>query len=206
MLVAELLDPQPGEHVLDCCAAPGGKTTHIAEKMRDEGTVWASDVHEHKRGLIDDQAKRLGLRSIRTTTADARELANRFEKESFDRILLDAPCSGFGVIRRKPDLKWAKKPEDIETINAIQRDILERIHPLLKPGGVLVYSTCTIEREENEATVERFLQEHPDFALDTDIAVSLPDNFRPFRGMVTILPHMFGSDGFFIARMRKIDS
>lgn len=203
MLVAELLDPQPGERVLDCCAAPGGKTTHIAEKMRDEGVVWASDVHEHKQGLIADQAKRLGLESIRTMTADARELAERFEPASFDRILLDAPCSGFGVIRRKPDLKWAKKPEDVTAINAIQRDILGRIHPLLKPGGVLVYSTCTIEREENEATVERFLQEHPEFALDADVPVSLPEGLTPFRGMVTILPQDFGSDGFFIARLRK---
>ncbi|KIL41201.1 16S rRNA methyltransferase [Gordoniibacillus kamchatkensis] len=203
MLVAELLDPRPGMTVLDCCAAPGGKTTHIAEKMRDDGVVWASDVHEHKQKLIGDQAARLGLRCIRALTADARELAGRFPPASFDRILLDAPCTGFGVIRRKPDLKWAKEPGDIAAINAIQRDILERVHGLLKPGGILVYSTCTIEREENEDTVGRFLSEHPEFSLDTDIDVILPDDLRPFTGMLTILPYQFGSDGFFIARMRK---
>jgi 16S rRNA (cytosine967-C5)-methyltransferase len=203
MLVAELLDPQPGMTVLDCCAAPGGKTTHIAEKMRDEGVVWASDVHEHKRKLIGEQAERLKLRSIRTLTADARELADRFAPGTFDRILLDAPCTGFGVIRRKPDLKWAKQPGDIPAINAIQRGILERIHSLLKPGGILVYSTCTIEREENEDTVEWFLANHPEFSLDAEIGLSLPAALAPFTGMLTILPHQFGSDGFFIARLRK---
>ncbi|MFC0216067.1 16S rRNA (cytosine(967)-C(5))-methyltransferase RsmB [Paenibacillus chartarius] len=203
MLVAELLAPEPGMAVLDCCAAPGGKTTHIAEKLRGEGAVWASDVHEHKIKLIDEQAQRLGLTNIRTICADARELAHRFPPESFDCILLDAPCSGFGVIRRKPDLKWAKMPDDIPAINAIQREILESIHPLLKPGGVLVYSTCTIEREENEDTVQAFLANHTEFALDKASPVRLPEPLLPFTGMVTILPHQFGSDGFFIARMRK---
>jgi 16S rRNA (cytosine967-C5)-methyltransferase len=204
MLVAELLAPQPGMTVLDCCAAPGGKTAHIAEKMGDEGAVWASDVHEHKRRLIDEQAERLGLRSISTMTADARELAERFPPASFDRILLDAPCTGFGVIRRKPDLKWAKQPADIAAISELQRDLLERIHSLLKPGGILVYSTCTIEREENEDNVAAFLDRHPEYTLDADSGdVSLPAELMPFTGMVTILPYQFGSDGFFIARMRR---
>ncbi len=205
MLVAEAVSPAPGMNVLDCCAAPGGKTAHMAEKMRDEGEIRACDIHEHKRKLIEGQAARLGLGSIRTLVEDARELGKRFPAETFDRILLDAPCSGFGVIRRKPDLKWSKKETEIPQIRRIQRDILWNVHRLLKPGGVLVYSTCTIERSENQELVEEFLAEHPEFAADPSLRESMPEALagQAGNGMVQILPHHYHSDGFFIAKLRK---
>ncbi|GIP36735.1 ribosomal RNA small subunit methyltransferase B [Paenibacillus sp. J31TS4] len=205
MLVAEALAPEPGMTVLDCCAAPGGKTTHLAEKMQDRGRIVACDVHEHKEALIRRQAERLGLTSIDTQVTDARELAAKYPPASFDRILLDAPCSGLGVIRRKPDLKWAKEESEIASVAKVQQELLEAVHGLLKPGGVLVYSTCTTAREENAGMVKQFLEAHPDFRLEP-----LPaDVFGPDKlpgadsGMVQLLPQQFHSDGFFIARLRK---
>ncbi|UJF36309.1 16S rRNA (cytosine(967)-C(5))-methyltransferase RsmB [Paenibacillus hexagrammi] len=205
MLVAEALDPQPGMRVLDCCAAPGGKTAHIAEKMNDQGEIWACDLHEHKRKLIEDQAKRLGLTSIHTLVMDALELPEHFAPESFDRILLDAPCSAFGVIRRKPDLKWAKEEEDVSNICNLQSALLDKVHRLLKPGGILVYSTCTIERSENDEFVRHFLEQHDEF----DLAPLPSEAFQAIEqqdaqaGMVQIFPQQFRSDGFFIARLQK---
>ncbi|MFC3843837.1 16S rRNA (cytosine(967)-C(5))-methyltransferase RsmB [Paenibacillus sp. MAH-36] len=205
MLVAEALEPRPGMTVLDCCAAPGGKTAHIAEKMDDSGKIWACDLHEHKQKLIADQAERLGLTSIQTLVMDAAKLDEHFGAESFDRILLDAPCSGLGVIRRKPDLKWAKQEAEIDAISELQYAILSRVHRLLRPGGVLVYSTCTIEHAENAGMVERFLAEHRDFELEPLPAEAFAsvDPAAAAAGMVQILPQQFHSDGFFIARLRK---
>jgi 16S rRNA (cytosine967-C5)-methyltransferase len=195
MLVAEWVDPQPGERVLDCCAAPGGKTAHLAEKMQDRGEIIACDIHEHKEKLIREQAERLGLKSIRTLVADAKELDQRFAAGSFDRILLDAPCSGLGVIRRKPDMKWGKEERELGEICDVQRAILDAVHPLLKPGGVLVYSTCTMEKAENEDMIRGFLAKHPEFELDP------PPHTK--EASIQIFPFDFGSDGFYIARLRK---
>ncbi len=219
MLVAEWVDPQPGERVLDCCAAPGGKTAHLAERMGDKGEVVATDVHEHKRELVSAQAERLGLSSVETVTADARTLADRYPKASFDRILLDAPCSGLGVIRRKPDVKWTKTEAEIEAIRLVQLELLEAVSPLLKPGGVLVYSTCTIERSENEELVRTFIASHPEFELDeppaaaqpaitvstapTSQADTLPSEAGSSPAMRQLMPYEFGSDGFFLARLRR---
>ncbi|WP_272949056.1 16S rRNA (cytosine(967)-C(5))-methyltransferase RsmB [Paenibacillus contaminans] len=205
MLVAEAVSPRPGMRVLDCCSAPGGKTAHMAEKMGDNGTIVACDLHPHKEQLIRDQADRLGLSAIRTIVGDAEKLDAAFEAESFDCILLDAPCSGLGVIRRKPDLKWAKAETDIEDICGVQHAILESVHKLLKPGGILVYSTCTVERSENEGMIERFTREHPEFRLEPFPEGALPPELEAEgrRGMLQLLPHHFHSDGFFIARLRK---
>ncbi len=205
MLVAELLAPEPGMRVLDCCAAPGGKTTHIAEKMADEGEVLAFDIHAHKKRLIEAQADRLGLRSIAAEAMDARQLGQRFEPGTFDRILLDAPCSGLGVIRRKPDLKWTKTAEDIAAVSAIQRELLDTVAPLLRPGGLLVYSTCTLEADENEHRVDAFLAAHPDFVCDESAAERLPKLAEHFirPGMLRLLPHHYQSDGFFITVLSK---
>ncbi|ADC48156.1 rRNA SAM-dependent methyltransferase RmsB [Alkalihalophilus pseudofirmus OF4] len=207
MLVGRALGANSGERVADVCAAPGGKTTHIAEQMNNEGSVLAFDLHDHKVKLIRGQAARLDLSIIDTQAADARKLAEKFEPESFDRILVDAPCSGFGVIKRKPDIKWAKKEADIKAIQSIQQAILNAVAPLLKKGGTLVYSTCTVDKDENEETVEAFLAEHPSFVKDEDLKNRLPkqviDSKRFKSGMVTILPQDFNSDGFFISSLVK---
>lgn len=210
MLVAAVADPMPGMQVLDCCAAPGGKTTHMAERMQNKGKVIANDVHPHKEALIKQQAERLGLTCIETMTGDAMDLPTRLPKQSFDVVLLDAPCSGLGVIRRKPEIKWTKTAEDITSLAILQSQLLRRVKELVKPGGVLVYSTCTIADEENQQSVQHFLAENPDFSLDVSWPEEvlaplkeqgqLPDRFS---GMLQILPQMFGSDGFFIARLRR---
>jgi 16S rRNA (cytosine967-C5)-methyltransferase len=206
MLVALTVAPEPGMRVLDCCAAPGGKTTHLAELMQNKGEIIASDVHEHKEKLIREQATRLRLFSIRTVVCDARHLAARYPAESFDRILLDAPCTGVGVIRRKPDLKWTKKESEIAEIAELQRSILDSIHPLLKPGGILVYSTCTTEPEENIEQIRRFLEAEPAFTPEPFPEGILPEGWASEEGrsgMLQLLPHQYDSDGFFIARLRK---
>jgi 16S rRNA (cytosine967-C5)-methyltransferase len=218
MLVAEIADPHPGMRVLDCCAAPGGKTGHLAEKMQDRGELWACDLHAHKMKLIEQQARRLKLSCIHTIAGDARELPEQFAAESFDCVLLDAPCTGLGVIRRKPDIKWAKLPEDIAAIARVQRELLDRMAGLVKPGGMLLYSTCTIAVEENQQAIAAFLAEHSDFAPDLAEPERIPELKShtpaaslslPLRqalreeGMVQILPHEYDSDGFFIAKLRK---
>ena len=203
MLVAEALDPQPGMSVLDCCAAPGGKTAHIAEKMGDQGRIVANDLHEHKQKLIQEQTERLGLTSVESSVGDALALKDRYEPASFDRVLLDAPCSGFGVIRRKPDLRWAKTPEDAASIANLQRQMLNAVSGLVKPGGILVYSTCTIEREENQRAVAEFLRDHAEFVAEPFDVPTL-ENMPQLGGAgVQILPNQFGSDGFYIARLRR---
>jgi len=207
MVVAAVVAAEPGMRVLDCCAAPGGKTTHIAETMGDSGEVWANDIHEHKQALIASQVQRLGLKSVKTLVSDAARLREKFPEAHFDRILLDAPCSGLGVIRRKPDIKWRKSAEEIRQLPELQHRLLEKAAALLKPGGALVYSTCTVETAENEAVVKRFLEEHPEFAPDHQVSglvpATLAPNVQPDIGAIRILPHHFGSDGFFIARLWK---
>ncbi|WP_339831371.1 16S rRNA (cytosine(967)-C(5))-methyltransferase RsmB [Paenibacillus sp. FSL R7-0272] len=205
MLVAEAVAPEEGQKVLDCCAAPGGKTAHIAEKMRDRGRIIANDVHAHKRELILDQAERLGLSCIDAVTGDALDLDKRYAESSFDRILLDAPCSGLGVIRRKPDVKWTKSSSDIEDISSLQRELLDCVAPLLKPGGILVYSTCTIESAENEDMVADFLDRHPEYKAIETSAWSQPGSreWKAVNGGVQILPQYAHSDGFYIARLTK---
>ncbi|WP_425464222.1 16S rRNA (cytosine(967)-C(5))-methyltransferase RsmB [Paenibacillus zeisoli] len=207
MLVAAAVDPAPGMRILDCCAAPGGKSCHIAEKLDGAGEIIANDVHPHKAKLIADQAARLELNTVRTTTGDALELASKYPPGSFDRILLDAPCSGLGVIRRKPDLKWAKQPEDIDEISQLQLKLLDEVAGLLKPGGILVYSTCTVEKRENERVVQAFLGSHSEFAEAPD----LPDSLKQLEALkhregpgMQILPQDYHSDGFYIARLLKL--
>lgn len=214
MLVAEAVQPQPGMNVLDCCAAPGGKTAHMAEKMKDQGRIVANDIHDHKRKLIDDQAERLHLNVIETAIGDALTLVDRYPAASFDRILLDAPCSGLGVIRRKPDLKWNKSPQDIQDISELQQQLIQQVSTLLKPGGILVYSTCTIEYSENEYVVRRFLEHNSDFE-PADTPLNPLKEAAQQRGSsgkksnessigLQILPHDYHSDGFYIAALRRM--
>ncbi|SIQ22168.1 MULTISPECIES: 16S rRNA (cytosine(967)-C(5))-methyltransferase RsmB [unclassified Paenibacillus] len=214
MLVAAAANPRPGSRVLDCCAAPGGKSTHLAELMGDRGEVVSNDLHAHKLALIEDNAKRLGLRAVHPVTGDAAELGRLYPAESFDLVLLDAPCSGLGVIRRKPEIKWTKSEGDIKDIAALQTRLLEAAAGLVKPGGVLLYSTCTIEHSENAGQVAAFLGRHPEYALDPG---GWPEKvLEPLRaagvagaeeavfdGSLQLLPQHFGSDGFYIARLTK---
>lgn len=205
MLVARALDPNSSDKVLDSCAAPGGKTTHLAEIMNGEGEIIALDLHEHKVSLINEQATRLKLRNIQTKAKDSRKAGELFARESFDCILVDAPCSGLGVIRRKPDIKWQKNAEDIDKVAIIQYDILKSIAPLLKKGGRLVYSTCTIDAKENEHVVKKFLDEHADFTIDHSLVERLPEKVQSLcnDGMVQLIPSDFHTDGFFIASLTK---
>lgn len=204
MLVAHALDASENDIVLDTCAAPGGKTTHIAEGL-STGQVYALDLHEHKVKLIKDQAARLGLRNIKTQVADSRHVQDLFNKEGFDRILVDAPCSGLGVMRRKPDVKYTKTKDDIIKLSSIQLKLLEEAASLVKPGGRLVYSTCTVDQEENNRVAEEFLASHPDFEKDETLKERMPDEVVPLveGNMLQVFPQNFGSDGFFIASFRK---
>ncbi|TLS37318.1 16S rRNA (cytosine(967)-C(5))-methyltransferase RsmB [Pseudalkalibacillus caeni] len=207
MLVARGLDIEPGMSVLDACAAPGGKTTHIAELMKNEGQVYSLDLHKHKVKLIKDQVKRLGLTNVETAALDSRKAGGFFQGTRFDRILVDAPCTGYGVIRRKPDIKWSKQEKDAEAISAVQKEILQTVSTLLKPGGKLLYSTCTIEEAENQRVIEAFLKENPEFTQDRTLIERLPEKLGHFvgndDGQVQILPHYFGTDGFYIACLTK---
>ncbi|MDN4073492.1 16S rRNA (cytosine(967)-C(5))-methyltransferase RsmB [Fictibacillus terranigra] len=207
MLVARALNPSMNEKILDACAAPGGKTTHIAELLNNTGEVTALDLHPHKVKLIQEQADRLGLTNIKTEALDSRKAGERFSSSSFDRILVDAPCSGFGVIRKKPDIKWSKKEEDIHRIAEIQLQILDKVAELLKPGGTLLYSTCTVDTEENNEIADAFLKHHPDFEWDMTFNERLPEPLKPYlkpaEAQVQILPHYFNSDGFYLACFKK---
>lgn len=204
MLVGDVLDPTPGASVLDMCAAPGGKTTHLAELLNGEGSVDAYDIHEHKVDLINKQAKRLGLHNVKAEQMDARQLPQRITKV-YDYVLLDAPCSGFGVIRRKPEIKWRKSLTDVGALVQLQRQLLTAASQLVKPGGVLVYSTCTLEQRENEKQVSWFLDRYPMYRLSKTWPPNVPADVvskaQLAPGMLRIFPHYFNSDGFFIARM-----
>ncbi|MBC1209671.1 16S rRNA (cytosine(967)-C(5))-methyltransferase RsmB [Listeria booriae] len=202
MLVAHALQLEDGLRVLDACSAPGGKTTHIGEKMHNTGEIIALDIHPHKTKLVNKAAKRLDLTNITTEVLDARKATEQFEAASFDRVLVDAPCSGFGVLRRKPDIKYSKTEADIVNLARIQEAILAEVSTLLKENGILIYSTCTIDQQENRGVVEAFLQTHPEFQLER---VQLPEKMQAYvkADYLELVPTDIGSDGFFIASFRK---
>lgn len=204
MLVSRILDPKLGDVVVDMCAAPGGKSTHIAQLMQNKGVVISRDVHEHKIKLIDELAKRLEIDIIKSELYDACKLDNSLIGKA-DRVLVDAPCTGLGVIRRKPDIKWARNLNDIEDIVKIQKAILNNAAKYVKSGGFLVYSTCTIEPRENEMVVEEFIKENKEYEK-VDITPLLPDKLKKpsaIDGKLQLYPNVDGVDGFFICKMRK---
>jgi 16S rRNA (cytosine967-C5)-methyltransferase len=199
------LGPQKGERVLDACAAPGGKSTQMAQLMGDEGEIYACDVNHNKLRMIRETCDRLGIKTVRTFTMDASIPSNAIKDVTFHRILVDAPCSGLGVIRRNPEGKWWKSPADLPQQAANQFAILENLSKYLEPGGTLLYSTCSTSRQENEEVVDRFLVRHPEFALE-DLRPLFP-SFAPLfteRGFFRSWPHRDGMDGFFAARLKKI--
>ena len=204
-LVVELLDPRPGERVLDACAAPGGKATAIAERIGRDGSVRALDRHERRLGLLMRDTRRLGLENISAETRDASQpLPERLVAGGFDRVLVDAPCSGLGTLRRNPDARWRVQPGDVPRLAELQLAILRSVAPALKPSGALVYSTCTLLPEENEAVVEAFLRDAPSFRLVPRAA--LPASVQPLTeeaGFMRLFPHRHDTDGFFAARIER---
>ena len=205
MLVARALKPKHHSKVLDTCSAPGGKTTHVAELMRQTGTVYAHDVYEHKIKLIEDNVKRLGLTNVVATLQDATTLNERYESDSFDAVLVDAPCSGLGILRRHPEVKITKQPSDLDEIMMIQKKILNTVAPLVKVGGTLVYSTCTVNRKENDKMFGQFLAQHPEYELDATLVNRLPEvlHEQTKKGMVQLFPGDYQTDGFFIACLKR---
>lgn len=199
MLACEILEPKKGDFVIDMCAAPGGKTTYMAQLMENDGKVSAFDIHEHKIKLIRENAKRLGIDIISAEISDACVTHDEY-RELADRVLADVPCSGLGIIRKKPEIK--KSFSEKEDLPKIQYKILENAALYLKKGGELVYSTCTTEKAENEDVVNRFLTEHKNFEA-VDIEKHLHKKTAE-KGCVTLLPNIDGTDGFFIAKLKRV--
>ena len=185
--------------VLDCCAAPGGKSFAAAMQMENTGSILSCDLHAHKISLIEKNAARLGISILKAEQRSASEFDPALEAQ-FDLVIADVPCSGLGVIRKKPDIRY--KPLDaIERLPDVQRAILETVSRYVKPGGALLYSTCTVRKEENEAVALPFLQAHPEFSLEPFPG---PDGLDlPNEGYAALLPHKHAADGFFICKLRK---
>lgn len=203
MMAVHALEPKAGMTVLDCCAAPGGKTSYIAELMQNTGRVYAWDKHEHRVELIKAQAERLRLYNIRPAVRDAEVHQERFDA-GMDRVIIDAPCSGTGVMDNKPDIKYRLQESDIPALATVQQALLHANAPYVKPGGILVYATCSILPQENADQVKRFLADHPEFAIDP-LPETVPEKYREQAGEygLQLLPHRDGVEGFFIARMRR---
>ncbi|GAU78745.1 16S rRNA (cytosine(967)-C(5))-methyltransferase RsmB [Fusibacter sp. 3D3] len=214
MFVGILSDVKEGQTVVDVCSAPGGKATHVAQLMNNTGVVYARDLHEHKLSLIMENVERLGLDNIKVQIFDA-QLFDKALEHKADVVLVDAPCSGLGIIRRKPDIKYNKSIEELLELSELQKQILSTSSEYVKDQGTLIYSTCTLNFEENEAVVRWFLEHHPKFELDGDQGGHLSIVNRALlteKGlglladteMLTLYPNQHGTDGFFIAKMIKV--
>ncbi|MGO1336912.1 MAG: 16S rRNA (cytosine(967)-C(5))-methyltransferase RsmB [Leuconostoc fallax] len=206
MLPVESL--QLNQHVktiLDAAAAPGGKTTQMAQMISSEASITALDMHQHKVKLIQDNAKRLGVGDrVEALSLDARDVPSHFAHQQFDRILVDAPCSGLGLLRRKPEIRYDKTLADVNHLAELQLEILSAVSQNLAKNGIMVYSTCTILQQENDNVVNLFLKEHPDFEL---VRTQTAHNLKADREEMTlqIYPHDYHTDGFFVATFQKID-
>jgi 16S rRNA (cytosine967-C5)-methyltransferase len=221
-LIPPLLDPQPEDIVLDACAAPGGKTTHLADLMHNKGTIYAVDRKDTRLDILRTNCHRLGIQIVVPIVGDIRQphewlptietaglpsmKRRRVDEPFIDRILVDAPCSGLGVLRRHPEAKWRKDEQAFPRHQALQRQILEAVAPCLRPGGVLVYSTCSTEPEENEDVIERFCRAHAEFQREAVAPWLLPaaQGLITEQGALSTMGNRFSMDGFFAARLRKL--
>jgi 16S rRNA (cytosine967-C5)-methyltransferase len=212
-LIPPLLDPQPGHIVLDACAAPGGKSTHLADLMQNKGIIYAVDRKGARLDLLRSNCQRLGVQTVVPVLGDIRHrhewipaTKTRVGEPFVDRILVDAPCSGLGVLRRHPEAKWRKHEQVLARHQSLQCQILKAVAPCLRPGGVLVYSTCSTEPEENEDVIERFCRAHGEFQCES-VASWLPQAAKGFiteQGALSTVGNRYSMDGFYAARLRKV--
>jgi 16S rRNA (cytosine967-C5)-methyltransferase len=198
-LVADLLDPQPGEVVVDACAAPGGKTTHIAELMNDRGVVWSIDSSSSRLKQVMQNCERLGLQSVQMRTGDGRQQADLVGK--VDRVLLDAPCSGLGTLHRRADARWQKTLANVQELGKLQAELLESCASWVKPGGTMVYATCTVHPIENAQVIQPFLAAHPEWSISP--VSNFLGTLTNIDGHIAIWPHLHQMDGFFMVRLNK---
>jgi 16S rRNA (cytosine967-C5)-methyltransferase len=205
-LVSLLLNPQPEESVLDACAGLGGKTAHMAQLMHNKGSITAMDKDEKRLQQLDTDMQRLGISIVRAYGHDLDSPLDPKQQGDFDRILLDAPCSGLGVLRRNPDIKWKSREAGLKRHAGVQKRFLENLAPMVKPNGVLVYAVCSIEPEENEAVIDAFLKKHSKFVIDKTLG-KLPETLhsmvKPATGFKT-LPLLNHMDGFYCVRLKRI--
>ena len=208
-LIAIILNPNESDKILDACSSPGGKTTYLAEMMKNKGKIEAWDIHEHRTKLVEKTAKRLGITNVQTNVKDATIYDKKY-KEKFDKILLDVPCLGIGVLKRKPDIKWQKEEKDIEEITKTQKEILQTCSQYLKKGGEIVYSTCSILKEENENIIEEFLKNNKNFELEKinlqkNTKIENREFFQKYIKNDTYLQVYQNkhTDGFFICKLTK---
>ncbi|NLD27085.1 MAG: methyltransferase domain-containing protein, partial [Acholeplasmataceae bacterium] len=184
----EIMAPQRTDVIIDLCSAPGGKAAHLAALMENQGEIIACDIHPHKLELLKKGFSRLGVSNVRTRLLDARQAVTVFGQASFDQVLADVPCSGLGVMRHKVDLKYHLEAESLPEIIVLQREILDSTWPLVKPGGFYTYSTCTINKDENENQIQEFLKNHPDATIVSE---------------KMLLPFEYHTDGFYICKLRR---
>lgn len=201
MLVSPILDLKDGDIALDLCAAPGGKTTHIAELLNGTGKVYAFDLHENKLSLINDNLQRLGLNNAEVDVMDATKLEPKYIAYA-DKVLIDVPCSGLGIIRKKPEIKWNKSRKSLKELVPTQREIMENAWAYLKNGGTMIYSTCTLNIEENQENIEWFLNKHKDAKVEKIFLGNMDNFIYNNDGSLTILPNEY-MDGFYIAKISK---
>ena len=204
-LVTYLLDPQPNETIIDACAAPGGKTTHISDRLKNTGKVYALDRLANRLKKVEQNIARLGITNVQTVEIDCREFdADKVLDGKCDRVLLDVPCSGLGTLHRHADARWRQTPEEPYKLAKTQVEILERATQWVKPEGVIVYSTCTLHPAENEEVITQFLENHPDWQIVPPSVDNPASHFVSDRGWVKVLPHEHDMDGFFMAKLQRI--
>lgn len=205
-LISTLLNPQPGEKVLDACSAPGGKTCHIAEMMGNKGEILSVDSNKNRLRLLKKQIERLGIDIVKTRQSDLSTSNNMKNYEKyFDKILVDAPCSGLGTIRRNPDIKWTREMPDINYLSALQYKILKNVCSTLKTGGLLVYSVCTLSKRENEDIIEKFLEENPGFAIEEAQKSDKINEKLISKNYFISYSDIFDMDSFFAAKLKRIN-